>query len=210
MRSIVEVFAALDSAIEALGALDWEGLGVREQFEAMDRLETARRRAAACSSDVVAAVDRRDEQALGGICHKVIADVLRITPREARRRIRDASQLRPRTSLTGQQVPPELPATAKAWDAGLLDVEHLRAIQKFIRDLPEDVHPADVEKAEAFLAEKAAELRPDQLEKLAGRLALELNPDGRFSDEFRARQRGFAWCGGQRADGMSVGRAAVG
>lgn len=57
-----------------------------------------------------------------------------------------------------------------------------------------------------FLAEKAAELRPDQLEILADRLAVELNPDGTFSEDYRALRRGFTWCGRQRPDGMSIGR----
>jgi hypothetical protein len=48
-------------------------------------------------------------------------------------------------------------------------------------------------------------LRPDQLEKVARQCALWINPDGKFSDADRARQRGFAWCG-QRADGMSIGK----
>ncbi len=44
------------------------------------------------------------------------------------------------------------------------------------------------------------------MEKVAERLALTINPDGTFSDEDRARQRGFVWCGGQRPDGMSTGK----
>jgi hypothetical protein len=32
-----------------------------------------------------------------------------------------------------------------------------------------------------------------------------INPDGKFSDTDRVRQRGFTWCG-QRADGMSLGK----
>jgi hypothetical protein len=62
------------------------------------------------------------------------------------------------------------------------------------------------ENSEALLAEKAALLRPDQLELVADRLATTVNPDGVFSDEDRARKRGFVWCGRQRADGMSVGK----
>jgi|694.fasta_scaffold41504_2 hypothetical protein len=58
----------------------------------------------------------------------------------------------------------------------------------------------------ALLAEQAAVLRPDQLEKLAAQLALRLNPDGDFSDADRARKRGFTWSGGQGPDGMSVAR----
>lgn len=79
-----------------------------------------------------------------------------------------------------------LPETSKAWHAGELDSEHLRVIQKFFRELPEHVPPIEREKAERSLAHKARVLRPDQLEKVAHRLALHLNPDGTFfSDEDR-------------------------
>lgn len=61
-------------------------------------------------------------------------------------------------------------------------------------------------KAEKSLAEHAVNLRPDQLAKVAHQLSLLLNPDGKFSDEDRARKRGFVWCGGQGVDGMSVGK----
>lgn len=206
MRSIADGLAALDDAVQRLGGLDWDAAPVRDRLEALDRLETIRRRAAAASLDLVGSVARSKDPALGGATARIIADIARITPAEARRRIRDTEQLHPRTTITGQALPPALPATAKAWDAGLLDIDHLRTIQKFIKDLPEDIHPAAVEKAEAFLAEKAAALRPDQLEKVADRLAATLNPDGMFSDDYRATQRGFQWCGGQRPDGMSIAR----
>ena len=193
----------LDRVVEELGGADLDSLGAAERYRVVERLETSRRRLTATSTTLVCGL----EQIPG--CPPVpiaLADVVRISRREARRRLRDAEQLAPRITITGQPVPPALPATAKAWDAGLLDGEHLRVIQTFIRDLPAAVAGNAVGAAEEFLAEKAAELRPDQLEKLAARLALTLNPDGTFSDEDRARQRGFTWCGGQRADGMSVGR----
>lgn len=205
-NSVSDAFAALDAAVQALGVLDWDALVVGEQLEALERLETARRKSMACSYNLAAVVERADPRILGGVANKVIADVLRVSPAEARRRLRDAKQLASRTTLTGGALPPELPATAKAWEAGLLDLEHLRAIQKFHRDLPGDLHPLQVEKAEAFLVEKAAELRPDQLEKVADKLAVTLNPDGTFSDEYRAARRGFAWTGPQRPDGMSTGK----
>jgi hypothetical protein len=205
-NAVGEALASLDAAMQALDALEWGAVAVREHLEALDRLETVRRRAAAASLKLIGALQRSGDQALGGVTAKVVADVLRISPAEARRRIRDTEQLQPRTALTGGVLPPALPATARAWDAGLLDGEHLRAIQKFMRDLPEDIHPADAAEAEMFLAEKAAELRPDQLEKVADQLAVTVNPDGRFSDEYRAAQRGFLWCGRQRPDGMSVGK----
>jgi hypothetical protein len=77
-----------------------------------------------------------------------------------------------------------------------------------VRDLPGDIPVATVEQAERFLAEQATALRPDQLEKVANRCAITINPDDKFSDDDRARQRGFSWCA-QRADGMSIGKLAA-
>lgn len=201
-----DALSALDAAVDALAALDVDALGVRERLEIMQAMETAARRQSAVSHTVGRSLERCDAQALGGICHKVIADVLRISPRESARRLRRAARLEARTTLTGSVLPAELPATAAAWHAGTLDDEHLRVIERFIADLPADIPAAATTKAEAFLAEKAADLRPDQLGVLADRLALTLNPDGRYSEDDRARKRSFAWCGRQRPDGMSIGR----
>jgi hypothetical protein len=203
---VVEAFAALDAAVAAVAALDWDRLPALERLDALDRLETAQRRQRTCSHTIAGSLDRNDDGQIGPILYRVIADVIRITPAESRRRLRDAAQLHPRTTLTGTPMPPELPATAAAWNAGHLDMDHLRVIQKFLRDLPEHIAPAEVEKAEAFLADKATLLRPDQLERAADRLALTINPDGKFSDNDRARKRGFTWCGRQSPDGMSIGK----
>ena len=203
MSSIDAALDALDAAVELLGAAELRALPARERFIAVDRLERALRRQVAISREQIAHLERYEGCPPVDI---VLADMLRISRREAKRRIRDAQQLAPRTTLTGQELPPLLPATAKAWDAGALDIEHLRVIQKFFRELPEHVPSVEVDKAEQSLAQHAQNLRPDQLEKVAHRLATQLNPDGEFSDEDRARKRGFVWCGGQRVDGMSVGK----
>ena len=203
---VAEAFAALDAAVAAVAALDWDRLPALERLDALDRLETAQRRQRTCSHTIAGSLDRNDDGQIGPILYRVIADVLRISPAESRRRLRDAAQLHPRTTLTGAPMPPELPATATAWNAGHLDIDHLRVIQKFIRDLPGHIPTAEVQKAEAFLAKKATVLRPDQLEKAADRLAITINPDGKFSDTDRALRRGFTWCGRQRPDGMSIGK----
>jgi hypothetical protein len=203
MRSIDSVLDTLDDVVGELASIDLLTLEPPKRFAVLERLENARRHLVAVSHAGVARLERFEGCPPVGIA---LADVLRISPPEARRRIRDAEQLAPRTSLTGEPLPPLLPETSTAWQTGQLDGEHLRVIQKFFHDLPDHVPPADVEKAERSLAEHAVNLRPDQLDKVAHRLALHLNPDGKFSDEDRARKRGFVWCGGQQVDGMSVGR----
>jgi hypothetical protein len=203
-----EVSAALDAqdaADAAIRGLNIDALGPAVRLRVLEQMEASRRRQVAASHDVIASLAREEPADVGGPVHKVIADCLRISYAEARRRLRDAEQLSPRLTLTGQQLPPELPATAHAWRDGKLDAQHLRVIQAFFHDLP-DATPADtVEDAERFLAEQATKLRPDQLERAAHRIALYINPDGKFSDSDRARQRGFTWCG-QRRDGMSIGK----
>src|ERR1700730_11124611 len=118
-------------------------------------METSRRRQVAFSHDVIGGLAREDPADLGGPAYQVIADWLRLSYTEARRRIRDIAQLSPRLTLTGQQLPPELPATAQAWREGMLDAQHLRVIQTFVHDLPGDTPVAVAEHAEHFLATHA-------------------------------------------------------
>jgi hypothetical protein len=203
MSSIGRALDALDVAVELLGAAEFEELPAPERFAALERLETAVRRQIAVSHEQITHLERYEGCPPISI---VLADVLRISRTAAKRRIRDAEQLTPRTTLTGEPLAPPLPETGKAWEAGELDGEHVRIIQKFFHDLPDHVGPAEVEKAERALAQHARTMRPDQLQKVADRLAVHLNPDGKYSEEDRARKRGFQWCGAQRPDGMSVGR----
>jgi hypothetical protein len=198
-------FDALDAAVAGIAALNLTGLDPAIRLRALERLETSGRRQTVESHDVIASLAKEDPGDIGGPVHKVVADWLRISCAEASRRLREAKQLSPRLTLTGEELPPELPATAQAWRDGLLDGQHVRVIQTFVRDLPDAIRVDAVEKAERFLARQATKLRPDQLEKVAHQCALRLNPDGKFSESDRARQRGFTWCG-QRPDGMSVGK----
>jgi len=204
-NDVVAALDALGAAVSTLADVDLEALTADELIGLAERCEHLHRRQIVLRDDISRELHRRDVAELGGAPHKVLADWLRITPAEARRRADRAEPLSPRSTLTGEPLPPSQPATAEAWRAGLLDVEHVRVIQRFLAELPVDVATEDRTVAEAFLAEHARNLRPDQLLRLAERLALMLNPDGTFTDQDRANRRGFTW-GRQRADGMSEGR----
>jgi hypothetical protein len=203
-----EVGAAFDglaAALATIGGLNLDTYAPRVRLQALELLETARRQQIVASHDLIASLAEEAPADLGGPVHKVIADWLRVSCAEARRRLRDAAQLRQRVTISGETLPPELPATAQVWRKGLLDPQHLNVIQTFVRDLPADTTPETVECAERFLAEQSTVLRPDQLQKAANRCAVLINPDGKFSDIDRARQRGFTWSA-QRSDGMSIGK----
>jgi hypothetical protein len=200
-----EAFNALSAAATAIGESNLAGYPPAVRLRALEQLEHVRRQLAVSSHDLIGGLVHEDPAEVGGPVHKVIADWLRISCAEARRRMRDAEQLAPQMSITGETLSPELPASAQVWREGLLDPQHLKVIQTFVRDLPAATPPDTVECAERFLAEQSSKLRPDQLEKVANRCAVLINPDGKFSDTDRARQRAFTWSA-QRSDGMSIGK----
>ena len=133
----------------------------------------------------------------------VLADRLRITRAEARRRIDDGPPIwRLRRALTGEPLAPKLEHTAAGQRAGLIGVEHVRIIRRFFAQLPHFVDEPTRADAEHKLAEVASQYRPDELQRFADHYELVLNPDGNFSDDDRARRRGIT-VGPQGTDGMS-------
>jgi hypothetical protein len=108
-----------------------------------------------------------------------------------------------RQALTGEPLAPQLPATAAGQRAGAIGAAHVKVIRSFLRELPCWIDTDTRTQAEAQLADFATQYRPEQLGKLADKLAECLNPDGDFSDEDRARRRGLV-LGRQEADGMST------
>jgi len=127
---------------------------------------------------------------------------LRITPREMVRRFKLAARIRPRRSLTGPPVGPELAELAAAVQTGALGEDHIRAVCQAVDVLPACVSPADVAEAERTLVAHAVKLDAGVVTKLGQRIADYLNPDGLFTDEDRARRRGLR-LGAQGPDGMS-------
>ncbi|PQM49781.1 HNH nuclease, partial [Mycolicibacter virginiensis] len=127
---------------------------------------------------------------------------LRITPREITRRCRLAARIRPRRSLTGAVLPPELPALASAVAAGSIGEDHIRAICQAVDVLPTSVAPPQISAAEAALVSHATAVDAGVLTKIGQRIADHLNPDGLFSDHDRARRRSLT-LGRQGPDGMS-------
>jgi Domain of unknown function (DUF222)/HNH endonuclease len=147
-------------------------------------------------------VDPPDEVGAVAAARSALWKRLRITPQEISRRFKLAARIRPRRSLTGPALPPELPHVAAAVEAGAIGDDHIRAICRAIDVLPGCVSPADTTAAERTLVEHATTVDAGIVVKLGQRIADYLNPDGLFSDEDRARRRGLH-LGPQGPDGMS-------
>ena len=113
--------------------------------------------------------------------HRDAADLLRsiqnVTRSTAKARVRAAEQLSPLHLITGQQVAPQLPALAEAFERGEVTAEHVRVIQSVLASLPPhlDEHRPMLE---ADLVTHARELDPDAVAKLGKRALAMLDPDG--------------------------------
>jgi hypothetical protein len=202
-EEIMTVFDDLDAVLRRAVELDFDVLTTPERLAMLERCERGRRQFPAIEHPLINEVRRQATPAeIGGKLSHALADRLRISRAEAARRIQDAADLGPRRALTGEALAPLLAGTAAGQRAGELGAGHVAVIREFCRRLPGWVDAATRAKAEAHLAKRGAEFRPEQLAKLADRLADCLNPDGTFTDEDRARRRGLT-LGKQEVDGMS-------
>ena len=197
------MFDAVDAAWDRACALNFDALDPQRQLAVLQHCEKQRRRIPAVEHPVINSLARQAPSLeLGGTVVHAIAESTLISRAEAARRIKEARDLGPRHGLTGEPIPPALAATAAAQRDGTLGAGQVAVIRKFYHQLPGWIDAATREQAEARLATEGSRFRPEQLAALANALADCLNPDGTYSDEDRARQRGLT-LGNQHADGMS-------
>jgi len=149
-------------------------------------------------------VTETEPRRLGESCWRtVLTTALRVSDRDAKRRLAHAEALGPRQSLTGERLPPEWEATAAAQARGVLDADHVAVIAAFHAKLPVWVDVDTRAHADRQLAAAGAGLRPEELRKAADRLAAVIDQDGPApTDADRARRRGIS-LGQQQVDGMS-------
>jgi hypothetical protein len=203
-ETVLAAYAELDAAFDKVTGLVFDAMTDSDKVTLQQRMETNMRRAATVSNRLIAALAAEaSPTALGGTSlTDVLSSALRISKREARRRITDAELLGPRTAMTGEPLAPQLPNVAAAQEKGLIGAEHVAVIERFFHQLPESVNYQQREQAEAQLAELATGLGPTQLRAVADRLAYLLDQDGRYNDNDRARRR-YLTVGKQGIDGMS-------
>ena len=202
-EEVVATYDDLDAALTRVLDLPCDALSVPECLAMLQRCETIRRRLPAAEHPLINKIaEQADPTELGGKLPFALAQRLHITRGEASRRIDEAADLGPRRALTGEALPPLLTATAQAQRAGHLGSAHVHVIRTFLGQLPNWVDLPTREEAETDLARLGAQHRPDQLDKLADKMADCINPDGNFTDTDRTRRRGVI-IGKQGADGMS-------
>jgi hypothetical protein len=202
-EEIAEAFDALEADLDRALGLSFDALTTPERLDMLARCERFRRRLPAVEHPLINQVAAQsDATELGGTVASALANRLRISRGEASRRIREAADLGERKAITGEPLPPVLPATAAAQRDGDIGTGHVAVIRGFWHRLPDFVDIETRVHAEAQLARLGGQHRPDELAKLADKLTDCLNPDGDFTDDDRARRRGVT-IGDQGFDGMS-------
>lgn len=193
----------IDSAHNALRQTSTDVVGNAFRVEVAERLETQHRTNRGLMYRIFGEIaDPPDGPGVLPSVRGVLWARLRITPQEITRRFKLAVRIRPRRSLTGPPLEPELPALAAAVSAGTVGEDHIRAVCAAVDTLPSRVSPGDAAEAERKLVQHAAKLDAAVVTKLGRRIADYLNPDGLFTDEDRARRRSLH-LGPQGPDGMS-------
>ena len=134
---------------------------------------------------------------------EVLAIRWRISTGEAHRRLTQAALLGPSQTLTGQPLPPLLPATAAAQAQGLINAEHVEVIRKAVGGLPGFIDAPTRTQFEVDLVRIAVGAGPKELKDAAELTLFLLDQDGpEPNDTERARKRSVTK-GKQRRDGMT-------
>ena len=194
---------AIDAAHDVLRNTSSDVLGNKFRVDVAERLETQERTNRGLMYRFFGEIaDPPDESGSTAAMRSALWARLRIAPNEITRRFKLAARIRPRRSLTGPAVPPELPRLAAAVQAGAVGEDHIRAVCRAVDVLPARVSPTDATTAERKLVEHATKVDAGVVVKIGQRIADYLNPDGLFNDDDRARRRGL-YLGPQGPDGMS-------
>lgn len=177
----------------------------RELLELLSELETVTWQLPTVGHRIIARLQREASPvALGAKSLKaVLTERLRISGKDAHRRLAEAKELGPRTALNGEPLAPVLAQTAAAQAEGAISREHVAAIRTFFEKMPAWVDPTTREQTEASLVRIAALATPEVLREDAATLATAMDQDGPEPDDTERARKRFLRLGRQQADGMS-------
>lgn len=149
-----------------------------------------------------ALMDRATPHEIGGKSWTdVLATRMRISVREAARRVATASDLGPRHVIGGEVLEPVLPACAAALRAGAINSGHIAIIRGALNKASAYIDAGKRGQLESTLVDIATTNTPETLQKAAEHALRLLNQDGNGPDVARHR-RGLK-IGAQDADGLT-------
>ncbi|WP_066896628.1 HNH endonuclease signature motif containing protein [Mycolicibacterium houstonense] len=197
--------AALAAAVADLQSLPFTSLTTAQLLEVCSGLQQARNLIPTIEHPAVAALAEQGSAARIGAKSwpEALRIRLRVSGTEARRRYRDALNYAPRTSVSGESLPPRRAAIADARAGGWLTDEHIDILESFFRKCPSWVDATSQDRFEEKLVAVAAQNSPETLQQSVNEALYLLNKDGpEPGDELCARRRGIV-IGPQQPDGSS-------
>ncbi|OWM12245.1 hypothetical protein B7435_00970 [Mycolicibacterium peregrinum] len=190
------------AATTALLHVDFTGFDTAELLAIQSERERRARAQATVDHRIQSALmARTSPREIGGKSWTdVLATRMRISRKEASRRVAAAADLGPRYGLTGEVLEPTLPACAEALRSGSINTEHITIIRHTLAEAEKYVGPAELAQIESDLVSAATRDTPETLKAAADKLLYLLNQDGAGPD-VAAHLRGLR-IGKQDADGL--------
>ncbi|MCV7201794.1 DUF222 domain-containing protein [Mycolicibacterium peregrinum] len=190
------------AATTALLHVDFTGFDTAELLAIQSERERRARAQATVDHRIQSALmARTSPREIGGKSWTdVLATRMRISRKEASRRVAAAADLGPRYGLTGEVLEPTLPACAEALRSGSINTEHITIIRHTMAEAEKYVGPAELAQIESDLVSAATRDTPETLKAAADKLLYLLNQDGAGPD-VAAHLRGLR-IGKQDADGL--------
>ncbi|HEX8304198.1 MAG TPA: DUF222 domain-containing protein [Jatrophihabitans sp.] len=189
--------SGLPAAVAELAECSLSTLADDELLEVIRVTERARRQLEALDATLIAELEARNlpgRLVLRGPA-QLLSGLLNLSPAESSARVRQAHELGPRSTLTGDWLPPLLPVTAAARVAGAITAKHAEVIIRTMNRLRAAQLPVpDQADAEAFLVEQAQNFNAAILAGIARQLIDTLDPNGRLADEQSQQRRRFLTC----------------
>ncbi|GAS88021.1 HNH endonuclease signature motif containing protein [Mycolicibacterium brisbanense] len=200
---VAAALAAVRAALDAVRGLPFGSLSPADLLDVCSGIQELRNLAPTVEHAAITALADQSTPARIGAKSwpEALRIRLRISHKEARRRVRDAITLGPRHTLTGQPVPPRRPATAAAQAGGWLTPDHIEELEKFFTACPAWVDTQRRQHMQEKLVAVAASNCPDVLHTAITEALYLLNQDGEEPPEdLAARSRGIT-LGPQEPDG---------
>ena len=206
VRCMGEVSSAVEAILAGVAALQSasvEELSHREIVAEMSRLTTVAWMLPSVEHRLLQRLAAETEPCRLGESSwkKVLTTALRVSGKDATRRLDQAAALGPRRAMTGEPLAPRWEATATAQARGALGAEHVAIIAKFHKQLPGWVDVGTREVADAQLADLAAGLGPEALDKAAAALLMMIDQDGPEPSEKEPARHRSVTMGPQQRDG---------
>ncbi|MBS9535860.1 DUF222 domain-containing protein, partial [Mycobacterium sp. M1] len=143
-ETILGCLDAIEVASARLAQCSFDALSTAELVAVLARREALAWQAPVIDHRILARLTAEGHTTALGACSLVkgLAERLRISGSEARRRVDEAADLGPRTTLGGQPLPPRLPALAAEQAAGHIGPEHVVIARKAHAKIPAGVSTA--------------------------------------------------------------------